>query len=165
MHKIAGVGGRPGGLDNHLKNQAAILANLDSPVIEFAQESQGLANHAQGRANENPGALAGATGAEYEVSHFKEEEYRKRAEAATALCRSIAQCDRDDAVLILSAALVDLSMGAPLPVWLSALDDARWWASLATEIELKAFLLASFEALRPTARRAFLVHVQARVAA
>lgn len=118
-----------------------------------------------GRAIENPGALAGATGAMCEVSHFRSEQYRKRADAATALCQSIAQCDRDDAVLILSAALVDLSMGVPLPVWSSALDDARWWASFATEIELKAFLLASFEALRPKARLAFLSHVQGRAAA
>lgn len=118
-----------------------------------------------GSEKENPGALAGATGGMFEVSHFREGVYRNRAEAATALCQAIAQCERDDAVLILSAALVDLSMGAPLPVWVNALDDARWWASLATEIELKAFALAAFEALRPKARLAFLSHVQGRAAA
>lgn len=105
---------------------------------------------------ENPGALAGATGAACEVGNFKTQEYRERAVSATRLCAAIAECHPDDAVLILSAALQDMAAGAPLPVWQSALDDARWWASYATQFELKAWCLASFEAMHPKARSGFL---------
>lgn len=36
---------------------------------------------------------------------------------------------------------------SPLPALLSATEDARWWASTATVIELKAYVAATFEAL------------------
>ena len=42
---------------------------------------------------------------------------RNRAIAATKLCDAIADCNRDDAVVILEAALRDLSAGGPLPVF------------------------------------------------
>lgn len=116
--------------------------------------------------SENPGALASATGTD-SFGHYKTEQYRQRAKAATALCHAIADCDRDDAVVILSVALSDLSMGSPLPVFLCAMDDARWWASLAAPHELKAYALACFEAMRPKVQTAFLTYVQksGRVAA
>jgi hypothetical protein len=107
-----------------------------------------------------PGALAGATGAGYFERAFTCKEFLRRAEAATVLCRAIADCDRDDAVVILSAALADLSMGSPLPVFSSAMDDARWWASFAAPHEIKAYLLACFEVMRPEDRAAFLGYVQ-----
>ncbi|NUB42872.1 hypothetical protein GEU84_000610 [Fertoebacter nigrum] len=113
-------------------------------------------------ANENPGALAGATGGiqDNKAISFKTEHYRNRADAATALCHAIAECDPRDAREIMDAALADLAMGSPLPVFLSAMDDARWWASFATPPELKAYALACFEAMRPKVRVAFLAHVQ-----
>ena len=107
---------------------------------------------------QNPGALAGATGAACEVGNFKTQEYRERAVSATRLCAAIAECHPEDAVLILSAALQDMAAGAPLPVWQSALEDARWWASYATQFELKAWCLASFEAMHPKARTGFLAY-------
>lgn len=116
-------------------------------------------------ANENPGALAGATGADSTKNQFWTEEYRSRADAATMLCHAIANCHRDDAVTILSAALVDLSGGMPLPIWIDALSDARAWAAFATEIERKAFALATFETMLPASRAAFLDRIHGRVAA
>ncbi len=110
--------------------------------------------------NETPAALAGATGAERFTTDIVPEAYRNRAAAATALCHAIAECDRADAVLIMDAALSDLGMGTPLPTFLSAMDDARWWASLAAPHELKAFALACYEAMRPAVRNRFLSYLQ-----
>ena len=108
----------------------------------------------------DPGAHAGATGPGYFEQAFTYNEFRNRAEAATALCSAIADCDREDAVIILTAALADLSIGSPLPLFMAAMDDARWWASFAAPHELKAYLLACFDAVRPEVRRAFLDYVQ-----
>lgn len=96
---------------------------------------------------ETPEALAGATGEVGLSSELVAEQYRLRADAATALCHAIAECHRDDAVIIMDAALADLSMGSPLPVFLDSLDDARWWASYAAPQELRAFAYAVYEAM------------------
>jgi len=136
---------------------------LDCPTpsertIENTGEIRHLSNRFDGPKNENPGALAGATGAYSKAVSFKTKQYRNRAEAATALCHAIAECDPQDACEIMAAALEDL--GSPLPVLLSAMDDARWWASFATPNELKAYALACFEVMCPKVRAAFLGHVQ-----
>lgn len=55
--------GRPGGLDEHLKNQGADLANCDFLAVDNKAENRDLANLSPLSENENPGALAGATGA------------------------------------------------------------------------------------------------------
>ena len=99
-----------------------------------------------------------------DVREFIGADFRKRDEAATSLVSAIAICEREDAVVILTAALADLSSGAPLPLFTAALDEARWWASFTTPHELKAYLLACFEALNPEVRVAFLRYVQKRVA-
>lgn len=119
----------------------------------------------RGRENENPGALAGATGAEYEGVNFKTEGYRTRAAAATALCHAIAECDPADAVILLEAALVDLSAGYPLPVLTNAMQDARMWAAAASEAERKAWVAACYDAMLPKSRRAFLAYATGRAAA
>ena len=49
--------------------------------------------------------------------------------------------------------------GPPLPPFAGVMDDARWWASFASRRELKAYALASFEAMSPRDRAAFLEHV------
>ena len=59
-------------------------------------------------ANENPGALAGATGAGSIELAFRSTDYRMRAEAATSLCLAIANCAPQDAVIVMAAALADL---------------------------------------------------------
>ncbi len=50
--------------------------------------------------------------------------------------------------------------GVPLPPFLNAMDDARWWAGLASRGERKAYCLAAFEAMPPADQAAFLHHVQ-----
>jgi hypothetical protein len=108
--------------------------------------------------NENPGALAGATGAD-SFQHFKSEEYRNRAKAATALCYAIADCDPEDACYVMESALVDLSFGSPLPVFLSPMEDALFWSSYATRNELKAYAVACLEAMNPNDQSAFLGYI------
>jgi len=136
------------------------MVNPEFSTVENKREYGRAANLLPSAEMENPGALAGATGADQLGISFKTEEYRKRAEAATALAHAIADCHPQDACEIMAAALQDLSVGTPLPVFVSAMDDARWWASCASTAELKAFALACFEAMRPKVRDAFLGYVQ-----
>lgn len=49
--------------------------------------------------------------------------------------------------------------GYPLPTFLSPMDDARWWASLASLNERKAYALAAYEALPPHEQMAFRKHI------
>lgn len=98
-------------------------------------------------ANENPGALAGATGAEIEVS-FVDPEYRIRANRATTLCLAIRETHPDDARQILTAALIDLSAGMPRHTAFGDIrEDATWWADMATPEELMEYMAAALRAL------------------
>ena len=118
-----------------------------------------MSNPSEGLENENPGALAGATGADQLGISFKTEEYRERAKAATALCDAIAACHRVVAVTLMDAALWDLRAGAPGPVFLSIMQEAEDWADFATVSERKAWCLASWNRLPASDRAAFLAHV------
>ena len=109
--------------------------------------------------NENPGALGGATGAEQLEMVYTSEEYRNRAVAATALCHAIADCDPEDAALIMAAALADLAAGMPIAPLIGAMDEAAFWADLATPSELDAYALACTNRMAPTRRTAFLAYV------
>lgn len=113
----------------------------------------------------NPGALAGATGADRKTDTFTGQYYRKRADAATALCHAIAECDPRDACQIMAAALDDLSAGMPGAPLFSYLDAANWWSDLASEPELKAYLLACWSRLSPRAQSNFLRFIERRAAA
>ena len=63
---------------------------------------------------ENPGALAGATGANVDVEKHLVAEYRHRRAWAMALRQAIRECDPMDAALILSDELERLRQGAPI---------------------------------------------------
>lgn len=47
----------------------------------------------------------------------------------------------------------------PLPVFLSPMEDARWWASVASLNERKAYALAAYEALPLAEQIAFRKHI------
>ena len=51
------------------------------------------------------------------------------------------------------------SAGAPLPPFLGGMDEARSWASYASRFELKAYALASFEAMSAKDQAAFFQHI------
>ena len=132
---------------------------LDSAPIDNLGENPVLSNPSEGLENENPAASGKANGVDQLGKSFKTEYYRKRAEAATALCHAIAACDRDDAVVLMEAAIWDLRAGAPGPVFLSIMQEAEDWADWATVSERKAYCLASFNRLSAPDRAAFLAHV------
>ena len=98
----------------------------------------------------NPGALADATGANFEGFNFKTERYRRRALAATALCRAIGECHPDDAAAICAAYLNDQRTGGPVmgdPFGMVAWD-AGLWADSAPVHELAAYGVAALDRLR-----------------
>jgi hypothetical protein len=115
------------------------------------------------RENENPGALAGATGADADKKTLAAEDYRMRAQCATALAEAIADCHPDDAVQIMTAALLELApTRTPGDYFLSIEDDAKWWASVAPPAQLAAVLDATLAnlgglALHLTTRKRLLV--------
>lgn len=59
-----------------------------------------------------------------------------------------------DNALMTAAASIGTD-GAPLPTFLGGMDDARFWARLATPIERKAYALAIYEAMAPSDQAAF----------
>ena len=78
----------------------------------------------------------------------------ERAGLAVAALRSLP----DDYALETAAAALG-AMGDPLPPFLGGMEDARHWASWATENELKAYALACFEAMAPRDKAAFFRHI------
>lgn len=60
--------------------------------------------------NENPGALAGATGADLHSSVVADEDSLKRIEAARALAAAVSDCDPRDRVPLLKR-LLDYHLG------------------------------------------------------
>ena len=91
---------------------------------------------------------------------FKTDHYRKRAAAASDLCKAIADCDPADACEIMAAALADLSAGMPMAPLFGHMDQATFWASMATRPERKAYALAAFLTLTPKEQAGFLAYVQ-----
>ncbi len=64
----------------------------------------------------------------------------------------------EDCVMQVAATVLDCA-GDPLPPFLGGMEDARHWASCATENELKAYALACYEAMPPRDKAAFLRHI------
>lgn len=69
-----------------------------------------------------------------------------RAQKASELAEAIGDAHPDDAAQLLTAALLDLSAGYPSG-FLSAEEDAKWWASIATPAELAAMMAATLDRL------------------
>ncbi|WP_414898813.1 hypothetical protein [Rhodovulum sp. YEN HP10] len=85
---------------------------------------------------------------------------RERAALAWAALRSLDEDQAEDV-----AETVIGGAGAPLPPFLSVMDDAAFWAAMASGRELEAYCLASFMAMPRHRQAAFLAHVQGRQAA
>lgn len=58
-----------------------------------------------------------------------------------------------------AAATVLGATGDPLPPFLGGMEDARHWASWATDAERKAYALACYEAMTPRDQAAFYRHI------
>lgn len=97
---------------------------------------------------ENPGALAGATGAAFEAANFKASYYRRRFEWATALCHVLGECDAEDAAAICAAYLDNLRTDGPAHPFLNEVRaEAEYWADCAQMPELEAVTLAGLRRL------------------
>lgn len=84
----------------------------------------------------------------------------ERAALAWAALRSL---DDDDAREVANTVIQDA--GAPLPPFISPMDEAAFWADIASPAELDAYALACVRNMAPDRRAAFLDHVQGRQAA
>lgn len=113
--------------------------------------------------NENPGALAGATGVEFEVRDGFGGYARVHA-LATELCRAIRVCPPKVAAPILAAALEEIGAGAPPPTLRKAMVEARDWAQAATIFELRAYAAACVEAMGEKDKASFAAWIAGAVA-
>lgn len=107
---------------------------------------------ATGTANENPGALAGATGAMEQISKLRSiddlaTDYRWRKQCAITLTYALSNAHPDDALAICCDVVEQFRAGTPLPPLLQIEDEARWWASTATPFEHLAYLQACLDQL------------------
>ncbi len=67
---------------------------------------------------------------------------------ATRLGRAIRDCDPEDALQILPAALYDLSAGMPSHAALLSIEnEATWWANWASPLELNAAIEAALKVM------------------
>ena len=84
----------------------------------------------------------------------------ERAALAWAVLRTLSEDHQEKVVETVAG-----GAGVPRAPLMAPMDDARWWAGIASRNELKAYCLASFEALPATDRAAFLNYVNRKEAA
>jgi len=157
------------------------------PVIAGQQVADCGSNHPEAKLrNENPGALAGATGAECFTKEVAGKEYTGLtgraivalleaaeagdADACTVAIRALRKLPGLQVATIAACAFFALDddaaedvirgvlrrAGWPLPDALAPMYGARLWARDASRSERKAFALAAFEALGTDDQQAFL---------
>lgn len=148
-----------GGQNYPVESRDLACPTLDHTPLDNLGEFPDLSNPSEGTENENPAASGKANGADQLWESFKTEEYRNRAQAATALCLAIAECDPEDAAPILEAALTSMCAGAPIPPLLGVIDEAFFWADFATPHEIDAYALACVNRMAPNRKTAFLAYV------
>ena len=88
-------------------------------------------------------------------------EVHQRAALAYAALRTL----NDDQIEAVFEAVAPQGAGQPQPAFLGIMDQASFWADLATQDERDAYMLASFNCSPAPRRAAFLEYVQGRAAA
>lgn len=86
---------------------------------------------------------------------------RRRAALAFTALKSL---DHDNALRTSQAALAEAT-GQPIAPLFNHMDEAAFWADMATPEELSAYCLATYNRLAPNRQAAFLAFVQGRAAA
>lgn len=133
---------------------------LPRPQVKTNQDlSNSGSNSKTTLANANSGALA-LTGAVPSEQAFAGKARIRNRETASALCHAILACEPIDAREIMVVAYADLSIGMPIAPLVSLMDEADFWADMATVAELKAYCLACFSHLPASEQSAFLTYVQ-----
>ena len=111
----------------------------------------------QAEANENPGALAGATGAELQSSGVAADYTSGRAARAIALADAAADCPPEIRARLLERLLDTFRPGWPIPAFMGrVMSEASFWADMASRTELKAYALACYRRMPPEDRIAFI---------
>jgi hypothetical protein len=87
------------------------------------------------------------------------------AQRATLAFMALKALDTNDAEEVVVAALEHTGAGIPLPVLLSYMDDAAFWADLATPKEIEAYCFVTFNRMPEERQAAFLDFVLGRAAA
>lgn len=137
-----------------------------------------------GGENENPGALAGATGAETQsVKDLANNSPNGAPEASLpahenaarlygdivgvlGVLRAVFEINPADRLTVLESVYADLCAGPPaFAADQDAMAWAKCWAAIASRAERKAYALACFEALGERDQQAFLAYVTGRAAA
>jgi hypothetical protein len=86
-------------------------------------------------------------------------------ERALLLVAVAKAAETEDALRILDRLSSDVSVGSPLPVFEDPQADARWWASLASPSELRAWVAACYAHLSPREQQDFVAAASRRMAA
>ncbi|WP_406736436.1 hypothetical protein [Thioclava sp. GXIMD4215] len=117
--------------------------DISRTLRECANEENGTENGQK----ENPNAMAVAKGSNLQSKADAVEttscgqEYKIRLIRATRLIHVIEKTHPEDARQILTAALMGLCAGGPMPSFLGDIrEDARWWSKLATPFELMEYM-------------------------
>ncbi|MCB1471219.1 MAG: hypothetical protein KDK08_29545 [Rhizobiaceae bacterium] len=84
---------------------------------------------------------------------------------AIAFIDAVEGIPREDRLPFLEIALDQYSAGPPIPPLISHMDEAAFWADMASRNELKAYLWACWSHLNAADQAAFLEFVQGRAAA
>lgn len=79
----------------------------------------------------------------------------RREAKANALIDAVMDCDPRDRLPFLEAIIDGLRAGMPLPFFGRVMEEARFWAEMATRSERKAYCAAIFARLTPEDQDAF----------
>ena len=116
--------------------------------------------------NENPGALAGATGVIEKSIEDLADCIARWTVDASCITSAVYACAPENRLPLIEATYEHLCAGAPVfAADQDAMTWARCWAEIASRAERKAYALACFEAMPAHDQRAFLAYVTGRAAA
>lgn len=157
--------GRPGGLAVCQLVERVSLTNPKNTGFEYVGENHPAANLTGDYTNENPGALAGATGADLHSWLEWVDLNIQREAAARSLMEAVLACDPRDRIPLMERFIEAMRPGQPVPAFDSVMAEAAFWADMASTAELKAYALACYSRMSASDQQAFLGYVQGRAAA
>jgi len=109
--------------------------------------------------NENPGALAGATGADIEGFWGLFDNNLNRQVQASRIVEAVLDCGPEDRVLFLETILDQIRPGWPQSFNIDVMQEASWWADTATRPEIKAYAVTCYRRLSREDKKAFLNYI------
>ena len=107
-----------------------------------------------------PGAQASASRADNQSGRDWTYNTVDRVLAARNFSHALIDCDPEDRLELLEDAHEFLRAGMPMVPFGGVMDQAAFWADMASRSERKAYCLACYTRLSPRDQRAFLAYVQ-----